>query len=127
MTKKTYSYVPLLAMSVVLGAPVEHARPFFEEHKDSFTDDFGAEQTANLDAALDGDVAAALRFAEGLVPGATFELSKNEAGETVCNYALTSAPISGRLTSRRAGDARAILASAASIWDKVRRGPEQAA
>jgi len=124
MTKQTYSYVPLLAMSVFFGAPKEMARPFFEEHKDSFLEDFGDEQTANLDAALNGDVEAARRFAEHLVPGATFKLSLNDDGWNQCHYELASAPIDGRFSSKHGTEARTILGSACSIWEKVRRGPE---
>lgn len=124
---KRYSYIPLCALSVWFGAPVEKARPFFDEHKDAFIGDFGVEQTANLDAALDGDEAAARRFAEALVPGATFELSKDENGWNVCRYELKSQPIDGRYSSRNGDEARTILGSAVSIWEHVRRGPELSA
>lgn len=116
-----YTYIPLSALSIWLSAPVEKAKPFFIEHRESFEGDFGAEQASNLERAIDGDLEAAKKFAEALVPGATFALSRNAKDEFVCNYALATPEISGRLTSVHGGDARNLLGAAISIWDHLRR------
>jgi len=115
-----YSYIPLAALGLLLLAPVEKARPFLDAHRDDLVGEFGKAAIDDLETALEGDLDAARRFAEEIVPGASLVLKPHDRqGYTAVEYSAADGGISGRMSSPREAPARLFAAAAIELWYKL--------
>ena len=113
------SYVPLLALSVRIGAPDGSGETFFDEHRTLLEKEHGAAVIADLAAALKGDEGAARRFADALVPGSTFTPIEARRDGIRYSYANEIVGISGEFESARKSSAQVIASAAISIWERA--------